>query len=199
MLDESRNVRQGFFEPEDFEKKVRVKLSPDVEQIRAGVVNTPIARTNVILLGHGHVDHAADVPALLTEGIISDKPVLIADRSTTNALAALKGHFSCVAPIDYREPEVDAQRCPVERVRITPIHHAHAPHLELAGLAVAAFGGRVKEPMAVPVMGKMNVPPLSLRQLMFGQPTDTSGDDAKSVTESCCENAPPTVTTTHCV
>jgi hypothetical protein len=127
-----------------------VKLSPDVEQIRAGVVNTPIARTSVILLGHGHVDHSADVPALLTEGIIASKPVLIADRSTTNQLAALNDRFSCVAPIDYREPEADAQRCPLERVRITPIHHAHAPHLELAGLAVAAFGGKVKEPMAQP-------------------------------------------------
>ncbi|MBK7857645.1 MAG: MBL fold metallo-hydrolase [Archangiaceae bacterium] len=127
-----------------------LKLSADVEQLREGVVNTPIDRTSVVLLGHGHVDHVADVPALLEQGLITGKPALIADRSVTNALASIKELFSCVAPIDYREPETDAQRCPLERVRITPIHHAHAPHLELVGLAVAAFGGRLKEPLENP-------------------------------------------------
>jgi hypothetical protein len=127
-----------------------LKLAADVPQLKQTTANTPIAQTSVILIGHGHVDHTADVPALFSEGIINTKPVLIADRSTTNQLAALKDSFSCIAPIDYREPEADAKKCPVPRVRITPVHHAHAPHLQIAGLDVAAFGGRINEPMTEP-------------------------------------------------
>lgn len=124
------------------------KLVPKEAEVRAGLAGTPVGRTNVLLIGHGHVDHTGDVPALFSTGLIASRPALIADRSTTNQLAALAPHFGCIAPVDYDDPDAAAARCPVPGVRITPIHHAHAPHLNVAGLDVAAYGGSVKAPRA---------------------------------------------------
>lgn len=121
-------------------------LEPDRQAVRVGFAGTPVAETSAIVIGHGHVDHAGDVPAFFDEGLIASKPALIADRSTVNLLAAVSEHFGCIAPIEYGS-EAEVQKCPLDRVRITPIHHGHAPHLKLAGLDVAAYGSRVKEPM----------------------------------------------------
>jgi len=123
-----------------------VKLAPKEAEVRAGLAGTPVGKTSVILIGHGHVDHSGDVPALFGEGLIAGRPALLADRSTTNQLAALSSRFGCVASIDFDDPEQAASACPVPGVRITPLHHAHAPHLNLVGLDVAAYGGSVKAP-----------------------------------------------------
>jgi hypothetical protein len=123
-----------------------VQVVPDVAAVRAGFAGTPVGETNLILIGHGHVDHAGDVPAFFGEGLITGKPTLIADRSTTNLLAPMLDRFGCVAPVDYGNAEASAAKCAVPRVRITPIHSAHAPHLRVKGVEVAAFGGFVKEP-----------------------------------------------------
>ncbi len=124
-----------------------LKVEPKQLAVREGVEGTPIANTTAIIIGHGHVDHTGDVPALFDQGLITTKPALIADASTTNQLAALSARFGCIAPIDFADPEGSAAKCAVEGVRITPIHNAHAPHLNLVGLDVAAFGGFTKEPM----------------------------------------------------
>ncbi|MBX7113538.1 MAG: hypothetical protein K1X64_04320 [Myxococcaceae bacterium] len=71
----------------------------------------------------------------------------MADRSTVNLLAAMSKRFGCVAAVDYRDPVGSANKCPIDRVRITPVHHAHAPHLNIVGLDVAAYGGRQKDPL----------------------------------------------------
>jgi hypothetical protein len=122
------------------------KIVPKPMEVRAGVEGTPIAQTKLMLIGHGHVDHTGDVPALFDQGLITGKPALMADRSTTNQLAALSSRFSCITAVDYTNEHTASAQCPVENVRVTPIHHAHAPHLNLIGLDVAAFGGHVKEP-----------------------------------------------------
>jgi hypothetical protein len=127
-----------------------VKILPKPLEVRAGVEGTPIEKTNLLLIGHGHIDHSGDVPALFDQGLIHGKPALMADRSTTNELAALSSRFGCVAAVDYSNAETVSAQCPVEGVRVTPIHHAHAPHLNLIGLDVAAFGGFVKEPATEP-------------------------------------------------
>ncbi len=127
-----------------------LQVTPNVELVRAGLANTPIQKTSVILIGHGHIDHTGDVPALFGPGLIEGTPALVADRSTTNQLAALAAHFGCVAPIDYDNADEAAVKCPVPNVRITALHHSHAPHLKLAGLDVAAYGGFIKEPRDVP-------------------------------------------------
>ena len=129
-----------------------VQLTPRTDRVRAGLANTPIAKTAAILIGHGHIDHTGDVPALFAPGLIEGTPALIADRSTVNQLSALSSHFGCVAAIDYDNADETSVQCPLPNVRITALHHAHAPHLNLAGIDVAAYGGFIKEPQtAVPV------------------------------------------------
>jgi L-ascorbate metabolism protein UlaG (beta-lactamase superfamily) len=129
---------------------VKSKILPKAMEVRAGVQGTPIEKTNIILIGHGHVDHSGDVPALFDQGLIGGKPVLMADRSTTNQLNALASRFSCIAPVDYTDMDTASGLCPVPNVRVTPVLNAHAPHLNLIGLDVAAFGGHVKEPQRDP-------------------------------------------------
>jgi len=126
-----------------------VQLAPDRVAVRRGFEGTPVSSTTAILIGHGHVDHAGDVSAFFAKGLIEGTPVLIADRSTTNELAALAPKFGCIAPIEAWDPEGSVLRCPVPGVRITPLHHAHSPHFELAGLQVNAFGGRYDAPRRV--------------------------------------------------
>ncbi len=120
---------------------------PNLAEVRAGFVNTPVAKTQVVLIGHGHVDHAGDVPAYFEPELIAGQPTLFADRSTVNELGPVTARFGCVAVVDYTDPQAATTKCPTNRVRITPIHHAHAPHLNLLGLDVAAFGGIVKAPL----------------------------------------------------
>jgi hypothetical protein len=125
---------------------VKSKIVPKPLEVRAGVEGTPIAKTNLVLIGHGHVDHSGDVPALFDQGLITGKPALMADRSTTNQLAALSSSFGCIASVDYANTDTVSAQCPIQNVRVTPVLNAHAPHVNLIGLDVAAFGGHVKEP-----------------------------------------------------
>ncbi len=122
-----------------------VQIVPDEAAVRAGFAGTPVGEVTAVLIAHGHVDHVADVPGFFAEGLIAGKPALIADRSTVNILAAMTSRFGCVAPLDYGSGDETA-RCPLAGMRITPAHHGHAPHLNLAGLDVAAYGGYVKQP-----------------------------------------------------
>lgn len=122
-----------------------VRVTPNEQLVKEGFFGTPVAKTAAVLIGHGHLDHTGDVPAFFGDGRITTRPVLIADRSTVNLLAPLADRFSCIAPIDYGE-STDPTLCPVPHVRITPIHHSHAPHVRLAGLDVAAYDGFIKEP-----------------------------------------------------
>ncbi len=119
---------------------------PNLSEVRAGFKGTPVEQTQLVLIGHGHVDHTGDVPAFFGEGLISGRPTLIADRSTTNELAALKERFGCVQALGHEDNGHAAARCPTPSVRITPLHHGHAPHQQLLGLNVAAFAGSVKAP-----------------------------------------------------
>ena len=126
-----------------------MKLTPREGAVRAGLAGTPIAQTQAILIGHGHIDHVGDVPALFGEGLIESKPALIADQSTTNELAALASRFGCIESIDSSGDGRPAVKCPLPRVRITPLHHAHAPNLRLAGQDVGFYGGSVERPSSV--------------------------------------------------
>ena len=123
-----------------------VSITPDVAEVRAGFAGTPVQSTLAILIGHGHIDHAGDVPAYFADGLIAGKPTLVADRSTVNLLAALAPRLGCIAAIDYDNETASNAHCPLNNVRITPIHHAHAPHVQVAGVDVAAYGGFVQEP-----------------------------------------------------
>ncbi|HEY3445251.1 MAG TPA: hypothetical protein VGK67_02760 [Myxococcales bacterium] len=122
------------------------RLSPNEKEVRGGLEGTPVAQTNILLLGHGHIDHVADVPAFFADGLIAGQPTLIADRSTVNELAPVAGHFGCVSSLEFGGEQEAMARCPLDGIRITPIQHGHAPHANPLGIEVAAFGGSVKEP-----------------------------------------------------
>ena len=124
-------------------------LSPDVDAIKDGVRGTPFKDAKVILIGHGHIDHAGDVSGFFgDERLESGKPGLVADRSTMNELASLRGNFGCWEAIDFDHTGQATQTCAVPRIRITPIHSAHAPHLKVFGVELADYGGYVKDPQS---------------------------------------------------
>jgi len=133
------------------------KIVRNQPAIRDGFAGTPIGTTNVILIGHGHIDHAGDVPGFFERGLIEDgrRPALVADRSTFNLLHPFLDHFGCRAPLDYDASGRRLERCVPEGVEITPIHSAHAPHLKWMGIEVTAFDGAVKHPRTTPpIQGK---------------------------------------------
>jgi len=126
-----------------------VDIAPDANAIRAGVEGTPIGDTTLILVGHGHVDHAGDVGGLLDTGVIAKgRAALVADRSTTNELGAYAARFSCVRPLDIADQAKPVDRCVPPVFRVVPLHSAHAPHLELFKVNFEMFGGRQKTPRA---------------------------------------------------
>jgi hypothetical protein len=129
------------------------EIVPNTDAVRTGFAGTPVAKTKAVVVGHGHIDHAGDVPAFFGQGLMSNatQPVLIADRSTTNLLAPLgekSGFFDCVEAIDYDKLEDFGKRCATPGFHITPIHHAHAPHLNVGGVELAVYGGFVTRPQA---------------------------------------------------
>jgi hypothetical protein len=122
-----------------------VALRPNGDAIRAGTAGTPIAATTLILVGHGHVDHAGDLGALLEMGVIpSNHAALVADRSTTNELGAYQSRFTCVKPLDIADHAKPVDACIPSAFRVVPLHSAHAPHLELFKVDFEVFGGRQK-------------------------------------------------------
>jgi hypothetical protein len=126
-------------------------IEPNHAAIRAGLAGTPIDKTTLILIGHGHVDHAGDVGALLDTGAIGEgRAALVADLSTTNELGPYLSRFKCVKSLEIADhgkvlQDKDNEDClPRQFFQVTPIHSAHAPHVKLFGLDVEAFGGRQK-------------------------------------------------------
>jgi hypothetical protein len=120
--------------------------APDIAAIRQGFAGTPSADTNVLLLGHGHIDHAGDVSGYFEAGLPKKKMALIADDSTVNILAPLRDQFSCVHALNEDSRDKRDGPCQIPHVRITPIPAAHAPHTELFGISVLKFSGRVGSP-----------------------------------------------------
>ena len=128
-------------------------VRPDIERIRAGWEGTPAATTELILVGHGHIDHAGDIPGYFQAGLPAGQAGLIADASVVNMLAPLKGQFRCIRALEIKDDgrplDASAPRdntCVPPVFRVTPLHSAHAPHAQLLGINFEAFGGRVAQP-----------------------------------------------------
>jgi hypothetical protein len=117
----------------------------DPQAIHEGVEGTPIDKTELILIGHGHVDHTGDVGGLLDTGAIgAGRAALIADLSTTNELGTYLPKFSCVRSLEIADHGKPVDKCVPSAFRVTPIHTAHAPHVKLFGIDFEVFGGRQK-------------------------------------------------------
>lgn len=126
------------------------KAVPNGEAIAAGFAGTPFAETRVILVGHGHVDHAADIPAYPDE-VFAGEPTLVADASTVNLLGKATREKVCALPLPatvdtFGWLPTGANRpsdgfCATGDFRIRPLPWAHAPHLQCESLdAYATFG-----------------------------------------------------------
>jgi hypothetical protein len=127
------------------------RIAPKGDAIRAGLAGTPVGDTTLILVGHGHVDHAGDIGGLFDTGAIAaGRAALVADRSTTNELGAYLPRFSCVKPLDIADQAKPVADCVPSAFRIVPLHSAHAPHLELFKVDFEVFGGRQKTVRADP-------------------------------------------------
>jgi len=125
------------------------KNAPDVEAIRNGVHNTPFSDAGLILVGHGHVDHAADIPAYNDAGLWTNQAGIVANQTTLNMLAALmppNESFRCAEP-----PVEDGQpiaNCKLSGFRITPLASHHAPNLRILGKGFTVSTGTVEAPLS---------------------------------------------------
>ena len=123
------------------------KNGPDLDAVRDGVRNTPFGETGLILVGHGHVDHAADIPAFPAAGLPARQAGIIANQTTLNMLAELmppNETFGCAeAPLDNGKP---VERCALTGFRITPIASDHAPNIKVLGIPITVSQGTVDEP-----------------------------------------------------
>lgn len=125
-----------------------LEASPNRAAIAEGFANTPYDRTKVILVGHGHVDHAADIPAYPFAGTpgppavkMPEQPTLIADQSTVNLLGNDVRERVCEIALptkDHGSAIPTGGECRTGSFRITPLPWAHAPHLKL--VAYLTFG-----------------------------------------------------------
>ena len=126
-------------------------VQPKPHEIEAGLRGTPFRRISALLIGHGHIDHAGDVPLLMQTQPVDHPPALIADRSTVHLLAKVLDKFSCVDPILYDESDKPRRRCPIGGpqpvVRVTAVHSDHAPHTQIQGIGLAAFVGNHDRPL----------------------------------------------------
>jgi len=139
------------------------KAVPSSKAIAAGFADTPFDRTSVILVGHGHVDHASDIPAYPAK-VFTRRPTLVADASTVHLLG--KATRDQVCPIAL-PASVDASGwlqtqdgCSTGDFRIRPLPWAHAPHLLCDSIdAYATFG-----------------PPQGIQTTALDQPPQTGND-----------------------
>lgn len=125
----------------------------EVTAISAGVMNTPFSKAGLILVGHGHADHASDIPGFFSaelgaDVIPSDQVGLIANGTTQNMLRELiaTNIFRCEA--SPSEHSVAITSCNLTEFRITPLSSDHAPNMVLDaprfglnGLSVLGFAG----------------------------------------------------------
>ncbi len=120
---------------------------PDIEAVIAGVNNTPFSEAGLILVGHGHVDHAADIPSYHAAGLTTDQAGVIANSTTLNMLASImppNERFRCAeAPTTDGVPIND---CSLAGFRITPLSSAHAPNVEILGKSFTVSEGTVDQP-----------------------------------------------------
>ncbi len=123
------------------------KNGPDVDAIRKGVRNTPFRDSGLILVGHGHVDHAADIPAFVDAGLPANQAGVIANQTTLNMLASLmppNEAFRCAeAPLEDGKP---IENCNLPGFRITPLASHHAPNIKLLGIPITVSKGSVEQP-----------------------------------------------------
>ena len=123
------------------------KNGPDLEAVRSGVRNTPFDEANMILVGHGHVDHAADIPAYADAGLPSRQAGIIANETTLNMLSSLmppNESFRCA-----EAPQEDGQAiegCTLDNIRITPLSSHHAPNIKVLGIPITVSKGTVDTP-----------------------------------------------------
>jgi hypothetical protein len=105
---------------------------PNTQAIREGFDDTPYRVTNVILVGHGHIDHASDIPSYpLKEMGGGRPPTLVADESTINLLGKETRARVCAVPLGPESGDAALPRdlpCPTGDVRIRPLPWQHAPH-----------------------------------------------------------------------
>jgi len=125
------------------------KNGPDLEAVKNGVRNTPFADSGLILVGHGHVDHAADIPAFAAAGLPPSQAGVIANQTTLNMLATLmppNESFRCAeAPRKDGEPIAG---CTLQGFRITPLASHHAPNIKILGIPLTVSTGTVEAPQA---------------------------------------------------
>jgi hypothetical protein len=123
------------------------KNGPDLEAVNKGVINTPFTSAGLILVGHGHVDHAADIPAYPAAGLPGKQAGVIANETTLNMLAELmppNAIFRCAeAPHDNALPVAG---CTLSGFRITPLRSNHAPNVKILGKGFTIADGIVSEP-----------------------------------------------------
>jgi hypothetical protein len=128
----------------------------DEAAIRAGFAGTPYPKTNVILVGHGHIDHASDIPGYPFDEMEVREPTLVADESTVNLLGDETRERVCEIPLDATSGGEALPRggdCPTGDVRIRPVPWAHAPHGQLSDLLFVTVGdpqGVQREPLHAP-------------------------------------------------
>ena len=127
------------------------RKSPDIELISRGIAGTPFTTTGLVLVGHGHVDHAADIPGYFAAGLPVQQSGLIANRTTIKMLDSLiapNPGFRCAeAPAD---DGASLERCTLSNFRIHGIASAHAPNVKLFGSAFLVSEGTHSEPLDEP-------------------------------------------------
>lgn len=123
------------------------KNGPDLDAVRSGVLNTPFNEAELVLVGHGHVDHAADIPAYADAGLPTRQAGIIANQTTLNMLSSLmppNESFNCaVAPEEDGKP---IEQCALSGFRITPLASDHAPNIKVLGIPITVSKGTVDEP-----------------------------------------------------
>ena len=125
------------------------KNGPDLDAVRKGVNNTPFADAGLILVGHGHVDHAADIPAYPAAGLPARQAGVIANETTLNMLAELmppNESFRCAVAARPGAAAIDG--CALSGFRITPLPSHHAPNVKILGKGFTIAKGTVDEPQA---------------------------------------------------
>ncbi len=132
-------------------------VPPQLDLIEAGFKNTPAKRAALILVGHGHIDHAGDIGGFFEAGLPRGKVGLVADASVVDMLGSTREQFRCRVALgaddDGKPLESNTaanKACIPTAFRITPLHSGHAPHAHLLGLNIEAFGGRVSAPRGEP-------------------------------------------------
>jgi hypothetical protein len=153
-----------YFSNHDLAESSICEAYPNQTAIDKGFANTPYDRTKVILVGHGHIDHAADIPAYPFAGkpgassSMPDDPTLIADQSTLNLLGddVRKRVCAIALPASGGSSAISTagEKCSTGSFRITPLPWAHAPHLGMRSLGIySVFGspqGTQRNPLTKP-------------------------------------------------